>query len=88
MFLLFYTDETLKRLKKIAKLLPNNWLAETRQPLAVRRLGRQSAERERISEINWIFFSKKRLQANSFFFELICSLGFRVNSEPVSRYFQ
>ncbi|MFJ7929091.1 hypothetical protein [Peribacillus sp. NPDC096448] len=38
--------------KKFATLLPNNWLAETPQPLAVRRLGRQSAERERISEIN------------------------------------
>ncbi|UYY98098.1 hypothetical protein OJ967_22235 [Peribacillus frigoritolerans] len=75
-------------MKKIATLLPNNWLAETPQPLAVRRLGRQSAEMERVSEINWIFFAKKKLQANSFFFELICSLGFRVNSEPVSRYFQ
>jgi hypothetical protein len=67
-FLLFYTDETLKRLKKVATLLPNNWLAETPQPLAVRRLGRQSPERERISEINWIFFSLKKLQANSLFF--------------------
>ncbi|MBX9953551.1 hypothetical protein H7T43_01320 [Peribacillus simplex] len=34
-------------------LLPNNWLAETPQPIAVMRLGRQSAERERISEINF-----------------------------------
>ncbi|WP_260288576.1 hypothetical protein [Peribacillus aracenensis] len=40
-------------LKKFATLLPNYWLAETPQPLAARRLGRQSAERERISEINW-----------------------------------
>ncbi|MEW5594231.1 hypothetical protein ABGT24_11985 [Peribacillus frigoritolerans] len=38
--------------KKFATLLPNNWLAETPQPLAVKRLGRQSAERERISSIN------------------------------------
>ncbi|ULM96689.1 hypothetical protein L8956_23350 [Peribacillus frigoritolerans] len=37
-------------LKKFATLLPNIWLAKTPQPLAVR-LGRQSAERERISEI-------------------------------------
>jgi hypothetical protein len=38
--------------KKFATLLPNNWLAETPQTLVSRRLGRQSAERERISEIN------------------------------------
>ncbi|MCT4475770.1 hypothetical protein N0U24_01175 [Peribacillus frigoritolerans] len=43
---------TLIGLKKLATLLPNNWLAKTPQRLAVRRLGRQSAERERISEIN------------------------------------
>ncbi|MBT2666388.1 hypothetical protein J7J00_12825 [Bacillus sp. ISL-4] len=47
-------------LKKFATLLPNNWLAETPQALAPRRLGRQSAERERISEINWTFFKVKR----------------------------
>jgi hypothetical protein len=41
--------------KKYATLLPNNWLAETPQTLASRRLGRQSAEREQISEINWNF---------------------------------
>jgi hypothetical protein len=76
-------------LKKFATLLPNNWLAETPQPLAVRRLGRQSAERERISEINWIFFLKRKKTAGKLvFFELICSQGFRLNSEPVSRYFQ
>jgi len=46
-------------LKKFATLLPNNWLAKTPQPLAVRRLGRQSAERERISEICWNVFFKK-----------------------------
>ncbi|WP_214788622.1 hypothetical protein [Bacillus sp. ISL-4] len=39
-------------LKKFATLLPNYWLAETPQALALMRLGRQSAERERISEIN------------------------------------
>ncbi|MEB2490417.1 hypothetical protein SOP93_04385 [Peribacillus frigoritolerans] len=38
--------------KKYARLLPKNWLAETPQALAPRRLGRQSVERERISEIN------------------------------------
>ncbi|WP_343929239.1 hypothetical protein [Peribacillus frigoritolerans] len=36
--------------KKFATLLPNNWLAETPQTL-----GSQSAERERVSETNWIF---------------------------------
>ncbi|WP_440969691.1 hypothetical protein ACSS6N_15420 [Peribacillus frigoritolerans] len=55
-------------LKKFATLLPNYWLAETPQTLASRRLGRQSAERERISEIHCILFQKK-LQANSLFFE-------------------
>jgi len=43
-------------LKKFATLLPNYCLAETPQPLAARRLGRQSVERERISEINWNVF--------------------------------
>ncbi|WP_162604480.1 hypothetical protein [Peribacillus frigoritolerans] len=33
--------------KKDATLLPKNWLAETPETLASRRLGRQSAERER-----------------------------------------
>ncbi|ASS92919.1 hypothetical protein BS1321_02390 [Peribacillus simplex NBRC 15720 = DSM 1321] len=51
-FLLFYMDETFIGLKKFMTLLPNNWLAETPQTLAARRLGRMSAERERISEIN------------------------------------
>jgi hypothetical protein len=36
----------------------NNCLAETPQTLASRRLGRKSAERERISEINSSFFKK------------------------------
>ncbi|MFF2856715.1 hypothetical protein [Peribacillus sp. NPDC058002] len=42
-------------MKKFAALLPNYWLAETPQPLALMRLGRQSAERELISESNWNF---------------------------------
>ncbi|MFJ7928887.1 hypothetical protein [Peribacillus sp. NPDC096448] len=46
-------------MKKYATLLPSNWLAETPQTLASRRLGRQSAERERISEINWNAFKEK-----------------------------
>ncbi|MCT4480143.1 hypothetical protein N0U24_23825 [Peribacillus frigoritolerans] len=36
--------------KKFATLLPSNW-AETPQALALRRLGRQLEERERISGI-------------------------------------
>ncbi|MEC1397029.1 hypothetical protein [Peribacillus simplex] len=47
---------TTLRLKKFATLLPNNWLAETPQALAVRKIGRQSAEMERIFEINWNVF--------------------------------
>ncbi|WP_347941574.1 hypothetical protein AAEY33_05880 [Peribacillus simplex] len=39
-------------LKKFATLLPNNWLDETPETFTLMRLGRQSAERERISEIN------------------------------------
>ncbi|WP_289316917.1 hypothetical protein [Peribacillus sp. NJ4] len=50
--------------KKFVTLLPNNWLAKTPQSLALRRLDRQSAERERISEINWNRFIMK-LQATS-----------------------
>ncbi len=33
---------------------PNNWLAETPQALLPRRLGRKSAERERISERGYV----------------------------------
>ncbi|MDM5452688.1 hypothetical protein [Peribacillus simplex] len=62
-------------MKKFATLLPNYWLAETPQALAPRRLGRQSAEREQISEINWNVFLIKKLQANSLFFEFACSLN-------------
>ncbi|MFJ7930297.1 hypothetical protein [Peribacillus sp. NPDC096448] len=58
-FLLNYMSETLSILKEFATLLPNNWLAETPQPLPERRLGRQPAERERISEISWNFFNRK-----------------------------
>jgi hypothetical protein len=43
-------------LKKIATLLPKSWLAKTPQALVPNRLGRQSAERERISEIDWNVF--------------------------------
>ncbi|MBR8644897.1 hypothetical protein KEH51_12595 [[Brevibacterium] frigoritolerans] len=46
-------------MKKFATPLPNYWLAETPQTPASRRLGRQSAERERISEIDWNVFNKK-----------------------------
>jgi hypothetical protein len=53
--------------KKFATLLPNNWLAETPQALEPKRLGRQSAESERISEINCNFFQIRKLQENSFF---------------------
>ncbi|MBD8134683.1 hypothetical protein IFR10_03935 [Bacillus sp. CFBP 13597] len=58
-----YPSVFLKGWKRFATLLPNNWLAETPQTLASRRLGRQSAERERISEINWNDLLKK-LQAS------------------------
>ncbi|MES9736051.1 hypothetical protein ABWK46_01710 [Peribacillus frigoritolerans] len=42
--------------KKYATLLPKYCLAEPPQALTPRRLGRQSAERERISEISWNVF--------------------------------
>ncbi|WP_185151465.1 hypothetical protein [Peribacillus simplex] len=51
---MFY--ETLIGLKKFATLLPKNWLDETPETFTLMRLGRQSAERERISEINWNVF--------------------------------
>ncbi|MCM3677030.1 hypothetical protein M3699_25210 [Peribacillus simplex] len=65
MFLRLY-ETTLTRLKKYATLLPNKWLAKTPQTLASRRLGRQSAERERISEINWNFFKRKDYRQTRF----------------------
>ncbi len=52
-------------LNGLKKFRPNNWLAKTPKALALRRLGRQSAERERISEINSNVFKKKKLQAGS-----------------------
>jgi hypothetical protein len=55
-FLLVHTDETLTGLKRFATLLPKYWIAETPQALTLRRLGRQAAERERISEISCNFF--------------------------------
>ncbi|MGM1033091.1 MAG: hypothetical protein ACQEXK_11535 [Bacillota bacterium] len=69
-FLLFY--ESVIGWKKIATLLPKSWLAKTPQALEPRRLGRQSAERERISEIDWNTFKIKKLQALALF---ACSLG-------------
>jgi hypothetical protein len=62
--------------KKFATLLPSNWLAETPQALALRRLGRQSAERERISGINRNIFLRKKLYENWLLFE------FCLQSEP------
>ncbi|WP_347939999.1 hypothetical protein AAEY33_19365 [Peribacillus simplex] len=53
-------------MKKFATLLPNYWLAETPQTLTARRLGRQSAERERISEINWNFLKQKNCRQTRF----------------------
>ncbi|MFS0811268.1 hypothetical protein [Peribacillus phoenicis] len=47
-------------MKKYATLLSKNWLAETPETLALMRLGRHSAERERISEINWNLFGNSR----------------------------
>ncbi|WP_336865162.1 hypothetical protein [Peribacillus frigoritolerans] len=62
-------------LKKFATLLPKSWLAKTRQALEPRRLGRQSAERERISEIDWNTFEIKKLQANSLYLFFYCFMN-------------
>ncbi|MDM5220488.1 hypothetical protein QUF86_06935 [Peribacillus sp. NJ11] len=51
-FYFIIVDEFFTGLKGFATLLLNNWLAGTPQTLALMRLGRQSAERERISENN------------------------------------
>ncbi|MEV5115449.1 hypothetical protein MRBL20_003683 [Peribacillus frigoritolerans] len=48
--------------RKFATLLPKYWLVETPQALASRRLGRQSAERERISGITERFFRQNALK--------------------------
>ncbi|TDL85873.1 hypothetical protein E2R55_22980 [Vibrio vulnificus] len=59
--------------KKYATLLPKNWLAKTPQALVPRRLGRQSAERERISEINSNLSTEKLCEykiSHSFYFWL------------------
>ncbi|MEY9869198.1 Flp pilus assembly protein TadD [Peribacillus sp. B2I2] len=64
-FYCFIWSGILPGLKKFATLLPNNWLADTPQALALMRLGRQSAERERISEIKLeLFFNKALLKIN------------------------
>jgi hypothetical protein len=44
---------THKGCKKFATLLPRNWLAEIPETFRSRRLGRQSAEREGVSGIDW-----------------------------------
>ncbi|WP_377422511.1 hypothetical protein [Peribacillus sp. YIM B13472] len=49
-------------MKKFATILPNNWLAETPQTLALMRLGRQSAEREPVSEITWNVFLRLKFE--------------------------
>jgi hypothetical protein len=56
-------------MEEICKILPNNWLDEPPLPLAVRRLGRQSAESERVSEIKGNFFKKNAGKRD--FFRLI-----------------
>ncbi|MFJ5747134.1 hypothetical protein ACQKOM_05180 [Peribacillus frigoritolerans] len=59
-------NETLTRLKRFATLLPKYWIAETPQALALRRLGRQSAERERIFSISCNFFQLKNCRQTEF----------------------
>ncbi|MBT2665034.1 hypothetical protein J7J00_05965 [Bacillus sp. ISL-4] len=61
-------------MKKFATPLPNNWLVETPQPLALMRIGRQSAERERISEINCNFFLKNKRETNLDLKYSVCSI--------------
>ncbi|MGG0414122.1 hypothetical protein [Peribacillus simplex] len=61
-------------MKKFATLLPNYWLAETPQALALMRLGRQSAESERISEINSDrFFELQAFQGFGLIFKVVTS---------------
>ncbi|MFS0669856.1 hypothetical protein AB1L12_18285 [Peribacillus frigoritolerans] len=52
----FYCFESVIGWKKSATLLPKSWLTKTPQAHEPRRFGRQSAERERISEIDWNTF--------------------------------
>ncbi|MGE8021949.1 hypothetical protein ACQKOM_24210 [Peribacillus frigoritolerans] len=52
--------------KKSAKLLPRSWLTKTPQALEPRRLGRQSAEKERIFEIDWKYFLNKKTAGTRF----------------------
>jgi len=67
-FYYFIRMEPLKDWRKLRHSCRITGLAETPQPLAVRRLGRQSAERARISEINWILFlHKKNCRQTRFF---------------------
>ncbi|WP_343929342.1 hypothetical protein [Peribacillus frigoritolerans] len=61
-----FVTEILNGWKKLATLQPNNWLAETPQALVPRRPGRQSAERERISGIDWNVILRRNRRLNSF----------------------
>ncbi|MEC0343110.1 hypothetical protein [Peribacillus frigoritolerans] len=55
MFILQLFPVILIGLKKFATLLPNNWLAETPQTLALMRLGRQAAEMDGFLKSTAIF---------------------------------
>ncbi|MCR8867874.1 hypothetical protein [Peribacillus frigoritolerans] len=63
----------LKRWKKYATLLPSNWLVETPETFTSRGLGRQTAERERISGIDWneILRKNRRLDIPNQVYEVI-----------------
>ncbi|TFH61273.1 hypothetical protein [Peribacillus frigoritolerans] len=58
MFILQLFPVILIGLKKFATLLPNDWLAETPQALALMRLGRQAAERDGFLKSTAIFSKK------------------------------
>ncbi|WP_350299656.1 hypothetical protein [Peribacillus frigoritolerans] len=49
-------SKLIQKIEEICDTPAENWLAGTPQTLALMMLGRQSAERERISEINWNLF--------------------------------
>jgi hypothetical protein len=51
-------------MEEICDTPANNYLAKTTQEHALMRLGRQSAERERVSEISWNFFKKNCRQTH------------------------